>query len=519
MYIAGQWRDGSNGAKFDAINPFTGRAWATVAQAEVGDVNSAIAAARETFERTWSRVNGYERGRLMLKLAELLQNDAERMGRLESTDNGKIIRETQVQMGLAARQYRFFAGYADKLWGQQIPLDQRDVLDYTVREPLGVVALITAWNSPMGLLANKLAPSLASGNCVVIKPSEHASVTTLEFCKFIDAAGFPPGAVNVVCGPAEVGRALVEGGVAKVSFTGSPSVGREIAAAAGRKLVPVTLELGGKSPNIIFDDANLENAAVGALAGIFGATGQTCVAGSRLLVQRGVHDYIVETLAGRAKTVRLGDPLDPATDMGTAANEPQFRRILGCIDRRQLFDLSQAKSYMQTMLVASGTKQLLLQDKSTSLRGLFYMLKHTIQGTKENTFEDQSECDPVVEDIEVLLNTLREELHLYASNRGTIVGPITLVDSGDTIDCSRMGSGGYSIPSIVEPEVMQFIKCDAKFILHVEKDTVWHRSTKQVLEKAQLSSDAWDGPATARRETVAQSPSLRIEATHLLSPR
>jgi DNA topoisomerase-6 subunit A len=144
-------------------------------------------------------------------------------------------------------------------------------------------------------------------------------------------------------------------------------------------------------------------------------------------------------------------------------------------NRRELFDLSQAKAYMQTMLIANGCKRLLNQGKTTSLRGLFYMLKHTIEGTKENTFEDQNQCDPVVEDIEVLLNSLREELHLYASNRGTIVGPITLVDSGDTIDCSRMGSGGYSIPSIVEPDVMQFVKCDAKFILHVEKDTVWRR--------------------------------------------
>jgi aldehyde dehydrogenase (NAD+) len=333
LYINGQWCEGSRGVRFDAINPYTGRAWATIAQAEVDDVDNAIIAARDTYQRTWSRINGYERGRLMLKLADLLQNDAERMGRLESTDNGKIIRETQVQMGLAARQYRFFAGYADKLWGQQIPLDQRDVFDYATREPLGVVALITAWNSPMGLLANKLAPALATGNCVVIKPSEHASATTLEFCKFVEAAGFPPGVINVVCGAAEVGRALVEAGVAKVSFTGSPNVGREIAAAAGRKLIPVTLELGGKSPNIIFEDANLEHAAVGALAGIFGATGQTCVAGSRLLVQRSVHDRIVTTLVERAKAVRLGDPLDLATDMGTAANEPQFRSILNCIDK------------------------------------------------------------------------------------------------------------------------------------------------------------------------------------------
>jgi (Z)-2-((N-methylformamido)methylene)-5-hydroxybutyrolactone dehydrogenase len=333
LHICGQWREGRAGRRFDAINPFTARPWATVAQAEIEDVDAAIAAARDTFERTWSRVSGYERSRLMNKLADLLQADAERMGRLESTDNGKIIRETQTQMVLAARQYRFFAGYADKLWGQQIPLDQRDVFDYATREPLGVVALITAWNSPMGLLANKLAPALAAGNCVVIKPSEHASVTTLEFCRFVEAAGFPPGVVNVVCGAGEVGRALIEGGVAKVSFTGSAAVGREIAATAGRRLVPVTLELGGKSPNIIFEDAHLEHAAIGALAGIFGATGQTCVAGSRLLVQRSVHDRIVQTLIACAHTVRLGDPLDPATEMGTAANEPQFRRILAFIER------------------------------------------------------------------------------------------------------------------------------------------------------------------------------------------
>jgi DNA topoisomerase-6 subunit A len=173
---------------------------------------------------------------------------------------------------------------------------------------------------------------------------------------------------------------------------------------------------------------------------------------------------------------------DPAVDIPsrTLANvrySPRKRIIeMGnSTNRRQLFDLSQAKAYMQTMLVASGTKKLLTQGKTTSLRGLFYMLKHTIDGTKENTFDDQKECDPVVEDIEVLLNALREELHLYASNRGTMVGPITLIDTGDTIDCSRMGSGGYSIPSIVEPEAIQFVKCDAKFILHVEKDTVWRR--------------------------------------------
>ncbi|HLS55197.1 MAG TPA: aldehyde dehydrogenase [Zeimonas sp.] len=331
LFIDGSWREGGDGRRFDAINPYTRAAWATVAEASAQDCADAIAAARRCFETTWSRTSGYERAKLINRLADLLEGDAQRMGELESTDNGKIIRETRPQMGFAARQYRFFAGFADKLFGAQIPLDQRDVFDYATLEPLGVVVLITAWNSPMGLLANKLAPALAAGNCVVVKPSEHASVTTLEFCRLAEAAGFPPGVINVVCGGAPVGQALVGGDIDKVSFTGSPAVGRAIAAQAGQNLKPVTLELGGKSPNIVFADANFDQAVVGALAGIFGAAGQTCIAGSRLLVERPIYARMVEALVARARTVRMGDPLDPATDMGTAANQPQFERILGFI--------------------------------------------------------------------------------------------------------------------------------------------------------------------------------------------
>ncbi|MFG1210969.1 aldehyde dehydrogenase [Xanthobacter flavus] len=333
LFINGQWVEEPGQERFPAINPYTREEWASLAQASDQQVADAIAAARTAFETHWSKTSGAERARLMNKLADLLAADAPRMGRLESTDNGKVIRETQSQMLFAARQYRFFAGYADKLWGKTIPLDQRDTLDYTVRDPIGVCVLITAWNSPMGLLSNKLAPALAAGNCVVIKPSEHASATTLEFAKLVEAAGFPPGVVNVVTGDARVGKALLASGrIDRVSFTGSPGVGREIAAVAGRALVPATLELGGKSPNIIFDDADLKKAIIGALAGIFAATGQTCIAGSRLLVQRGVYNQVVETLVERAGRIRLGDPCDPATEMGTAANEPQFARILGMID-------------------------------------------------------------------------------------------------------------------------------------------------------------------------------------------
>jgi aldehyde dehydrogenase (NAD+) len=333
LFIDGRFTPAKSGRRFESVNPYNRAPWASVAEAAEADVNDAIAAARLAFESTWRKTSGLQRSKLMHRLADLLEADAARMGELESTDNGKVIRETRPQMIFAARAYRFFAGFADKLWGQQIPLDKRDVFDYATREPLGVVALITAWNSPMGLLANKLAPALATGNCVVIKPSEHASVTTVEFCRLVAAAGFPAGVINVVCGASETGRALVQGAVDKISFTGSAAVGREIAAQAGRRLIPVTLELGGKSPNLVFDDAHFERAVSGALAGIFAATGQTCVAGSRLLVQRGIHDRMVARLAERAGRIRMGNPVDEATEMGTAANEPQFERILGCIER------------------------------------------------------------------------------------------------------------------------------------------------------------------------------------------
>jgi len=332
LFIGGEWVRSKDQDYFPAINPFTQQAWAFIPQATDQQVASAITRARETFDTVWKKTSGYDRALLLNRLADLLEADSARMGKLESTDNGKVIRETQAQMKFAARQYRFFAGYADKLWGRVIPLDHPDILDFTVREPVGVAVLITAWNSPIGLLSNKLGPALAAGNCVVIKPSEHASATTLEFAELVERAGFPRGVVNVVTGDARVGKALLSSGrIDRVSFTGSPGVGREIAAAAGRLLTPATLELGGKSPNIIFGDADLKKAVVGALAGIFAATGQTCVAGSRLLVQRPVYKTVVAALVERAAQIRLGDPTDPATEMGTVANEPQFARVLGMI--------------------------------------------------------------------------------------------------------------------------------------------------------------------------------------------
>jgi aldehyde dehydrogenase (NAD+) len=217
LFINGRFVSEAGQERFPAINPYNRTEWATIPQASDAQVADAIAAARTAYDTVWSKVNGAERARLMHRLADLLAGDADRMGLLESTDNGKVVRETRSQMLFAARQYRFFAGYADKLWGKVIPLDQRNVLDYAVREPLGVAVLITAWNSPMGLLSNKLAPALAAGNCVVIKPSEHASGTTLEFAKLVEQAGFPPGVVNVVTGDARVGKALLSSGRRQVA--------------------------------------------------------------------------------------------------------------------------------------------------------------------------------------------------------------------------------------------------------------------------------------------------------------
>jgi len=333
LFIDGQWIPSLDGKTFPALNPFNQEVWAEIPQATDADVGAAVGAARRAYEKTWRHTNGLERATLLHRLAGLIDENADRIALLETTDNGKIIRETRSQMAFAARVCRFFAGYADKIWGSVIPLDQPEMFDFAMRLPYGVIGIITAWNSPIALLANKLPAALAAGNCVVIKPSEHASATTLEFCKLVEQAGFPAGVVNVVTGDAKVGRALVgDTGLDKISFTGSPSVGREIAATAGRNLRPVTLELGGKSPNIIFADADLDKAVVGALAGIFAATGQTCIAGSRLLVQRPVYRQIVDRLAERAQMIVLGDPRNTATEMGTAANEPQFRRILDYID-------------------------------------------------------------------------------------------------------------------------------------------------------------------------------------------
>jgi acyl-CoA reductase-like NAD-dependent aldehyde dehydrogenase len=336
LYINGEFRDAEGGETMPSVNPYDESTWCRISVASEADVQDAVLAARSSFDREWSRSTPGFRASLLTRLAELLEENAQEMAVIESTDNGKIIRETQSQMHYSARIYRYFAGYCDKHEGAVIPVDQKGLLDFTQPVPYGVVAAIIAWNSPIVMLANKLGAALAAGNCCVLKPSEHASASSLAFAQLIDRAGFPAGVVNVVTGAAEVGKALVTApGVDKVSFTGSPAVGAAIAAAVGASLRPISLELGGKSANIIFADADINAAVVGALAGIFGASGQTCIAGSRLLVQREVYDQVVSALVERARAIKMGNPLDPETEMGCAANRAQFERILSMIHDAQ----------------------------------------------------------------------------------------------------------------------------------------------------------------------------------------
>lgn len=331
LFIDDEWVEGEN-PPIPSENPYTREAWAEIPSASAGQVASAIAAARRALPG-WSEAKGVDRAACMFRLAELLERDADKLARIETIDNGKIIRETENQIKFAARNYRYYAGLADKLHGETKELDNRAMFDFTTREPHGVTALLTAWNSPISLLSNKLPPALATGNTAVIKPSEHASASTLEMAALVEEAGFPAGVVNVVTGGPDVGQALTtDDGIDMISFTGSVGVGRAIAHAAADSLIPAALELGGKSANIIFADANLENAISGAVAGIFAAAGQTCVAGSRLLVEASVHDEVVAGVIERARKIRLGDPLDTATEMGPIATRPQFEQINQAIE-------------------------------------------------------------------------------------------------------------------------------------------------------------------------------------------
>jgi acyl-CoA reductase-like NAD-dependent aldehyde dehydrogenase len=335
LHIGGAEVPPCSGRSYETINPFTGQAWAKVADAGPEDVDAAVAAARAALAGPWGAMTAPERAEVLRKAADVLEGKADRLARLETTDNGKLLRETAGQTAAIPAWFRYFAGVAETARGETIPTAKPNFLVYTIREPVGVVGAIVPWNSPLLLLVWKLAPALAAGCTMVVKPSDHTPVTTLELARCLEEAGLPPGVLNVVTGwGPSTGKALAEHpGVDLVAFTGSTGVGREVAGAAAGHLARTTLELGGKSAQIVFDDAPLAAVRDGVIAGIFAATGQTCIAGSRLLVQRAVKDELLQALVERARTIVLGDPLDPSTEMGPLANERQLHSVREHIDR------------------------------------------------------------------------------------------------------------------------------------------------------------------------------------------
>lgn len=333
LYIDGAFSPAEGGRTFDTENPYTGEVWAKIAHGSGADVDRAVTAARKARYGEWGAMSPSARGRVMVRLADLIEENAAHLAEIEVRDNGKLLAEMGSQTRYLAEWYRYFGGLADKIEGTVIPIDKTGIFNFTRREPLGVVAMITPWNSPLLLLAWKLAPALAAGNTAVIKPSEFTSASTLEFMKLFKQAGFPDGVVNTVTGfGADVGAALVaHKGVAKIAFTGSDLSGQKIYEAAARDLKHVTLELGGKSPNIVFDDADMEAAVMGAISGIFAASGQTCIAGSRLLLQRSIHDRFMERLIEVAGAARIGDPMLSDTNVGPVTTPPQFKKVMDYI--------------------------------------------------------------------------------------------------------------------------------------------------------------------------------------------
>ena len=329
MFINGEWVDSLSKKTFETLNPENNEPWATVPEANEKDVDLAVKSAQKAFENNWSTLHPKERAKYLIKIANELRANAEHLGKIETIDTGKLFRETKTQANYIAEYYDYFAGLADKIEGTVVPIDKKDMQVITTRIPIGVVAAIIPWNSQMLLTAVKLAPALAMGNTIVIKASELAPVTLLEFGKLIEKAGLPKGVVNIItgfgepCGKALTSHDLVE----RIAFTGGPETARHIIKNSSENLSQVSLELGGKSPVAVFEDADQENALNGITAGIFGASGQSCIAGSRLYIQSEIYDEFLNKLVEKAKKIKLGDPMDLNAQMGPLSNFKQIEFI------------------------------------------------------------------------------------------------------------------------------------------------------------------------------------------------
>ena len=334
LYIDGDWVDGAAGQTMTSENPATGEAWATFACAAPEDVTRAIAAARRVLDDpAWRDMTQTQRGKLLYRLADLIEEHAQDIGRIETTDSGKLLAETATQSAYVGDYYRYYAGLADKIEGAVLPIDKPDMHVFTRREPIGVVAAIVPWNAQMFLTATKLGPALAAGCAVVLKASEIAPAPMLEFARLIERAGFPRGVVSVITGDAENCAIPLtrHPDVDRIAFTGGPETARHVVRNSAENFAVTSLELGGKSPILVFDDADLDGAANGLIAGNFGASGQSCVAGSRGLVHRPIMEALMDRIAEKMADVRIGDPLEADTHIGPLCTRAQVDRIEACL--------------------------------------------------------------------------------------------------------------------------------------------------------------------------------------------
>jgi len=335
-YIDGKWVDATSGKRFETTDPYTANPWALIPECDGRDVEAACSAAYRAFDSgPWARMTQTARGRVLRRIAGLIEKHADYLAEVEVRDNGKLIAEMSAQLKYLPEWYYYYGGLADKIQGAVIPVDKPDHFAYSLREPVGVCAMILPWNSPLMLMGWKLSAALAAGCTAVIKPSEFTSASALEFMRLvIQEADLPPGVVNVITGYGQVvGEPLVtHPKVAKVAFTGGSVTGARVASLAAASFKKISLELGGKSPNIVFDDCILDEAVNGAISGIFAATGQTCIAGSRLLVQETIHDKLIEKLVATARMARLGNPMSFETQVGPVTTPPQYQKILAYID-------------------------------------------------------------------------------------------------------------------------------------------------------------------------------------------
>ncbi|MEO9865911.1 MAG: aldehyde dehydrogenase [Yoonia sp.] len=417
MLIDGAWCDAADGARFDSANPATGDVWSSVPEATAQDVDRAVQAADAALDGPWGQMTATERGKCLRRLGDLLAENSESIGRVETTDTGKMFKETAWQATYIAEYLHFYAGAADKIHGETLPIDKPDMFVFTEREPIGVIAAVVPWNSQMFLSAVKIGPALAAGNTIVLKASEHASAPLLEFGKLVAQAGIPNGVVNIVTGGATCGKALTSHPqVAKIAFTGGPNAARHVVRNSAENFAEVSLELGGKSPFIVFDDANIESAVNGCVAGIFGATGQSCVAGSRLFVHDDIADEFLEKLVHIAQNICIGDPQDDAAEMGPLCTQGQMDHI-----QRQI-----------ALAIEQGG-QVLTGGKPADLAGLYFEPTIIACASPEMTILDTELFGPVL-----TVQRFKSEDQVVAMANDTVHGLAAGIFTRDSARSIRM---------------------------------------------------------------------------------